>query len=798
MSRRIRWLLYILVALTVLTAGAGVAAYLHLQRSLPATSGRIELNTLESPVTVIRDEHGIPTIRAESLSDAYTALGFVHAQDRLWQMDLMRRAAAGRLAELIGEPVLGIDKFMRVMGFEETVSAQVNALSKETRGALKAYADGVNAFLKRDPVLPLEFQVLRYEPESWKPADSLSWIRLMALQLSGNWREEIEYARVAKNLSEEQREVLYGGAPAEGEPTIETLERAGRSLPLKDLASLLPFDLEPKSASNAWVLGGNHTARGAPILANDPHLALRAPGHWYLARIETPNHTWVGATAPGVPFVILGRNKHVAWGLTTTHSDTQDLFIEKVLPEQPGKYVTPSGPKKFETRTEVIDVAGRDEPVRFEVRATRHGPVLSDTVDGAEKLTRENNRVLALSWPGLSRTDRTLDAIRAVNMAPDVPTALKSFKYVGSPQQNIHLADDAGNIAVAAPGWVPVRPKGNGRVPVPGWSGEYDWQGMIPTDSLPRTVNPPNGRIVNANNKLVPDSYLYMLTHSWPPPYRAARIKDLLESQDDPATMAGSKRIQLDVKSATKEILLPLLIEHGGRTARGRTAVRMLRSWNGEMAVEAPEPLIFVAWVDWLNRAIISDELGSLFGEFERPKPARLRRILQQAPEWCDDVSTEDIEETCGNQVQIALEQALTELAQAYGNDLAEWRWGDAHRATLPHPALSRVPLIGGFFENPIATPGGDETVNRGGAGYSGNGPSERYVHRQGAGLRAIHDMAMPPASSRFMIADGQSGNPLSEHYAGMSGLWSGGRYVKLVGETQETSTILRLTPAAR
>jgi penicillin amidase len=797
MSRRLRWLLISLTAVAGLIALIAASGYVYLRGSLPQTTGRITLPALDDPVRVTRDDRGIATIEAQNLADAYTALGFIHAQDRLFQLELTRRVAQGRLAELVGEPVLSIDTFMRVLGFGARAERQLAQLSQPTRDALASYADGVNAFLDTDPVLPLEFQILRHTPAPWRAEDSLAWLHLMALQLSGNWREEIERARVAEKLAPQRFDVLYGDGASAGAPTIDRIKHA-RGLPLQRLADALPWELQPKSASNAWALNGAETGDGRAILANDPHLGLRAPGYWYLARIETPQRTIVGATAPGVPFTVLGRNRNLAWGLTTTHSDTQDLFIEKLAEGNQDRYVTPNGTRAFDVRTETIEVAGREEPKTLRVRSTRHGPVISDAVDSAETMVAGQDKVIALAWPGIKGRDRTLDAIRGVNMAGDVESALTALDLVGSPQQNVFLADESGRIAVAAPGHVPVRKRGDGTMPRPGWKAAYDWQGLIPLDALPRTVDPASDRIVNANNKLVPADYPYQIAETWPPPFRAERIRRLLDEAGDQPDLDTMAEIQLDVHTPASDILLPELLAHGARTSRGETAIRMLRDWNGHMDREKPEPLIFVAWMDTLNRKLLADELGELFGEFRQPEPRRLLRILKNAPDFCDNVETRDITETCPDQVQIALEQALTDLADAYGNDLESWAWGDAHRAKLPHPALSRIPVLGGVFTNPVATSGGDETVNRGGATYSGESPGERYAHVHGPGLRALHDLSKPPSSSRFMIADGQSGNPLSPHYAGMAEAWRGGRYVKLVGETQEEADVLRLTPVAR
>ena len=390
---------------------------------------------------------------------------------------------------------------------------QMQHLDPDTQAALRAYADGVNAFLGTDPVLPLEFHILGYAPERWTPADSLSWIRLMALQLSGNYREEIVRAGLAERLDAAQIDFLYPDYPDNGATTLAGLE--GLDTMGRQLAALLPPQLEPKSASNAWVLA-RRNGRG-PILANDPHLGLQVPGYWYLTRIETPRRTLVGATAPGMPFHILGRNDAVAWGLTTTHSDTQDLFLEKLDPDDPSRYATPDGWRSFDTRTETIAIEDAEQPVEMTVRTTRHGPVISDTVEAAGTLAGQN-RAVALAWPALTADDGTPDALLAVNRAQSVRAALAAMRDVESPQQNVFLADRAGTIAMIAPARGPIRKAGDGTLPRPGWTGEYDWTGWVPTDRPPQAVNPDGGRLVNGNNRIVDGSYPYLIAAHWPPP----------------------------------------------------------------------------------------------------------------------------------------------------------------------------------------------------------------------------------------------------------------------------------------
>ena len=790
MNRFVKWAL---LALPVILGGAAIVAvvgYFYLRQSLPQTQGTAQVPALSAEVTVSRDDHGIPTIRAESMADAYTALGYLHAQDRLWQMDFMRRTAEGRLSEVAGQGTLGLDRFMRILNLGDLAEAQVQHLDAGTQSALEAYSAGVNAFLDTDPVLPLEFHILDYEPEAWTPQDSLTWLRLMAMQLSGNYREELTRAALSQRLDAAQMRFLYPDGGADQATTLADAA-TGRALGQmeRQLADLLPKHLEPRDASNAWALQ-RQGGQGA-LLANDPHLGLRAPGHWYLARIETPERTLVGATAPGVPFTILGRNRDLAWGLTSTHSDTQDLFIERVDPQDPGRYRTPDGWARFESSTETIQVA-EGEPVELTVRRTRHGPVISDSVQAAETLAGEN-QVVALAWPALRADDTTPDALYRVNAARSVDAALTAMARADAPQQNLFLADSAGNVGLIAAARVPIRKAGDGTLPRPGWTGNYDWTGTIPRDALPRARNPESGRLVNANNRLVGDDYPYLIAAHWPPPWRAERINRLLDQAEGSADIAAMERILLDTRSPKAELLLDELLSYSPENTRQEAAHQLLRGWDRHMNVDEAAPLVFTAWIDNLNRALFEDELAGEYRRFSRPDPRMILGALKRQTAWCDDTGTAQTTEGCGEQVTGALETAIDQLNDRFG-DAEEWRWGAAHVARFPHPMFSRIPVLNGLFTPQVGGPGGDETVNRGGTDY--DAPIEqRYSHVHGPTLRMVHDLAQGPESSVFMLSDGQSGNPLSPHFGGLAEAWRDGEFLKLVGGEQEGTAVLRLTP---
>jgi len=791
--RWLRWLFGAFCVLFVLGLGAGVGGYLWLQGSLPRTEGRAALPGLGAPVEVLRDAHGVVTIRARSEADAYRALGYVHAQDRLAQMDLMRRLGAGRLSEVMGQSTLEADRLMRTLGFYRLAEESQAHLEPETLASVEAYAAGVNAYLADPPgPLPLEFQVLGYRPEPWRPADSLVWGRLIALQLSGNWRSEALRLRLAKRLTPEQIAFLWRPYPADAPTTLGDLAAAGDSgavLP----GEVLPWRWAPKDASNSWVVSGAHTQSGRPILANDVHLALHQPSHWYLVRIETPKLTLAGATAPGVPFLIAGHNGRIAWAFTTTHSDTQDLYLERSPADAPHSYETPDGPEPFQVHEETIEVRG-GEAQTVTVRATRHGPVVSD-LGGGRFAPFPDGETLALAWPGLRADDRTADAIHGINRAGSWDQFRSALRRFHSPQQNLLYADRAGTIGFIAPARVPLRARGDGRFPANGWTDAEEWVGEIPFDELPQSVDPPRGRIVAANNKIVPDDYPYLIAADWPSGHRAQRIEDLLDGAGK-TTLAQHAAWQSDIVSPAAERLTPLLIqavEGEPLSDRAKQARDLLVAWDFRMARDRPEPLIYYAWLRAANEALLADELGPEFNAFQQADADLLAAILDHGTAWCDDIATEPRED-CPGKLAGALETALADLAARFGDNPDGWRWGEAHVARLGHPLLGRIPLLGDLTTRTIETDGGEDTVNRGGLRLAGS-DSRVFEHRHGATFRAVYDLA-DLDRSLFMIAGGQSGNPLSPNYGDLAEAWRDGIYLKLDGKPGEVASRLLLEPS--
>ena len=755
-----RLVLGFVALLLVLTGGL----YLYLQSSLPQTDGQIAVEGLKAAIRIERDPDGIPLLAAQDDDDAAFGLGFAHAQDRLFQMELQRRYAAGRLAEIFGPDAVPVDKQMRVLGLYRAAEAEIPSLSPDVNRAFEAYAAGVNAFLaSRRGALPPEFLLLRFSPEPWREADSLVWGKLIALQLDGNYRGELLRARMARAIPPADMVFLYPEYPKDAPTTLAAMLPIYRRLALGRLYDALPSAVGPHYASNNWVVDGRHSSSGKPLLANDPHLGFGAPGFWYLARLKTPGREIAGSTAAGFPLVVIGHNDHIAWGMTTTTSDVEDLFVEKVDPSDPDRYLTPQGSAPFETRPEKILVRGA-APVDLTVRVTRHGPVLSDALPPG---AADPGYVLALSATFLTPKDRSAEALWYADRATDWPSFRAAWRNFIGPMTNIVYADDSGTIGFIAPGLVPIRGKGEGWMPAPGWTGEYDWQGFIPFDKLPSAVNPPSGRFVSANNKIVPDSYAYFLSRDWDLPNRAERIGALLAAT--PAqSPASSAAIQADTFSLMAEQLVPLMTRITPADEPSRAAVARLKQWDFRMDRDKVEPLLFTAWLREFSHAVLFGRFGDAVAGYWDLKPRVMEAVLTQRPSWCADPKRPETAD-CATRLAESLKAALSELRSAYGDDMATWQWGRAHIAVFENPLLSRISILRAWFGVQISTAGAYDTVNR--------GPSiirdERQPFEQvfGAGLRIITNLAAP-TESRMIITPGQSGNLLSPHFADLLRRW--------------------------
>ncbi len=793
MRRFLRFLAWAAALLAVLLAGA----FLYLRQSLPVLEGELRLGGLGGEVEVLRDRYGIPHIFAANLDDASFALGFVHAQDRLWQMEMSRRIAAGRLSEVVGAGGLETDRFMRTLGVRRAAEANLRVLDGETRRLLDAYAAGVNAFLARNPVLPPEFWLTGVRPEPWTPADSIGWIKMMAWDLGGNWRNELLRMRLARTLPLARIHEFLPPYPGDAPPVIADLKELYGSME-REAIRLARFAPDSEGlGSNNWVVSGARTTSGKPLLANDPHLGLSAPPVWYFAQLSVPGANMIGSSLPGVPGIVLGRNDRIAWGFTNTGPDVQDLYIEKL--DAGGGYVTPEGPRPFQLIDEIIRVKGA-EPEKLRVRVSRHGPVISDVLRGAQDAAPRGH-VIAFSWTALDEDDRSMQAALRLARARDWDGFVAAVRDFQAPQQNMVYADVDGNIGFIAPGRVPHRRPGNdlkGMAPAPGWLEKYDWAGYVPFEELPRSFNPASGAIVTANQRITPPGYPHFISSDWEPPFRADRIQSLLDAtpKHDVRSFA---RIQADVVSLAMREALPRLLATRPRSEGGRRALTLLEKWDGTMAAERAEPLIAWAWWRELTRAVYADELADGFAQNWLARAVFMNGVLSGDPgkaRWCDDVRT-PATETCEEALALSLDAALADLSRRYGSDWSAWRWGTAHVARHEHRPFARQPLLARLFDIRVPSPGDTYTVNVG-RNVMGN-EAEPFANRHAASLRAIYDLS-DLEKSLYIHSGGQSGNVLSEHYRAFSEAWSKNEYIPMRTERKtlvaEPHRRLRLLPA--
>jgi len=787
----------------------------------PAVRGEMVLAGLDAPVRVVRDATGIPHVFAASRRDAFRALGLLHTQDRPWQLEMNRRIVGGRLAEVLGPDALDTDRFVRMLGVRRHAERIFDTLDAETRESLRAYAGGIEegiARLRGRPwQLSPEFLLLGVRPQPWEPADSIGWATMMAWDLSGNHGTELLRLALLERLSPQQVDELLETDPPEPLPDPRPLYGGGglargtAAALAGAIARALPATSLDGLGSNNWVVDGTRSASGKPLLANDPHLALSAPALWYLAHLSAPGLEVIGATLPGLPYVVVGRSDRIAWGFTNTAPDSQDLYLEQVDPADPGRYRTPQGWARFETRRETIRVKGAAD-VELMVRETRHGPVISDVLAPARQTLAAHgldSHVLSFAWTMLGAEDLTVRAGLRLNTATDWPSFLAALRDFRGPQQNVVYADVDGRIGFVAAGTVPIRRADNvlaGRLPAPGWDARYDWIGTIPFEQLPRVEQPPDGVVVTANQRIVSEDYPYRIASEWALPYRSDRIRRRLDAR--PKHDADSfAAIQADVASPAVGEMLPVLLSARARSPLGEQALAMLRDWSAALEPGAPalaadraEPLIAVAWIDRLRREVFIDEVGpQLFAQLERHRVRH--RALQRAmtpggdARWCDDVST-PAQETCDDMLTRSLEATVMELAARHGSDPTRWRFGEAHPAVSSHRPFGRHWLLSRLFD--LRTPAGGDPSSINVARHDPWDAADPLAVHWAASLRAIYDLADPDAS-RFMISSGQSGHRLSPHYGDLARRWSAVQYLPMVTSRErierEAADVLTLVP---
>ncbi len=797
----LRWMIRLVTATLVAGVLGLSVAYWVFSRSLPDYDADWTVPGIGARVDIVRSNADVPHIYGETDHDVFFGLGFAHAQDRLWQMLMVRRTAQGRLSELFGQRTLRIDELMRRLDLYGHARRSVAAQDPETLDMLQAYADGVNAWLSlvADRALGRGApELLLFSPEiaPWRPADSIAVVNMMALQLAGHQETEVLRARTSLMLNDPARlaDILPDppGAPVADLPEYASLfPDLPRYIASADAPRdpLEPWPAEPSlaGASNAWAAAPSRSATGAALLANDPHLDLTAPTIWYLARLQLSSGGVIGATIPGIPTILLGRNEHIGWGMTSSYMDDMDLFVEELNPDNPEEYRTPDGWAEFETRRSIIEIAD-SPPVTVTLRNTENGPVIPGTHWDFGTVTPPGH-VMSMAWTALTDENTSLRTGLELMRATTVEEAMDAGRWFVAPSQNLVVAsrDRIGMQVIGQMPWRLVESETQGRVPSPGWVAENRWQGVTQYSANPTFLDPEGGILGNTNNRMIDRPFPLHVSHSWGDTQRIRRWEHLMQSRQV-HTRDSFIETQLDTVSPTARALLPLVGRElwftgqaaapGTIEARRGEALDLLAAWNGDMNEHLPEPLIYAAWMRALQQRLIADELGPLASAFQRVQPVFIERVYRDidgASDWCD-VQPSSIEETCTDIARMALDDALQSLSEEYGDNISSWRWGDAHEAVHEHQVLGDTSLFGWAVNIRQSTSGGDNTLNRGQTAAAMPNPFQN-VHA--AGYRGVYDFA-DPDSSVFITATGQSGHPLSRYYDNLGELWRRGEYIPM------------------
>lgn len=804
--RILQWVLSILLLIGL----SGVLWYLYCSQTNP--SGKRVIKGLVDPIVIRFDQADIPHIEAKTQADALFALGYLHASERSWQMEMNRRLASGRLSEILGKETVNIDRFIRTLGIKKAAEKQFDKYPTRAKRLLQAYADGVNAGnANLGWALPIEYFLTGSKPRYWSPTDSVAWMLMMAYDLGGNWQKELQRLEMSQYLTTKQIWEVMPSFEPNGEP-VTTMDFANlyrdlavfnpksgvsnsksQNLPATDLTFLnLPGGKEG-IGSNNWALSGKLTETGKPLLANDPHLGLSAPAIWYFAHLDAPGINVIGGTLPGIPAVILGRTENFAWSFTNTNPDVQDSYIEQLDPKNPGMYRGPDGYLPFKVRQEIIDIKG-EAPLTFIVKETRHGPVISDAYARAHQAIDTNRFALALRWTALDTENQSVAGLLDLNRAKDLDSFKETLRKNYAPMQNVVMADIDGNIAYQAAGVAPKRTLRQGLygvAPAIGWEKQYDWSGYVPFESLPASYNPEQGWLATANQRIISTNDPNPLTGDWDLPARYDRIVELIKSKNTHNT-ADMKTIQADTLSLSSLPLMELFKASKSKHPLANQASEISKDFNADMRVDSAAALIFNAWADQLTRNVFS-RLGYIFSQSYGDKNYRgalLGIIKNPESPWCDDPKTQAIE-NCQDSANNALDKALDYLSHAYGNDPKKWAWGNAHVAISEHRPLSKIPLLGKFFNLSTPFPGDSNTINVGRLELLRS--DNPYETLQAPSLRAIYDLS-DLEKSLFIYQSGQSGWVQSPKYRNMLSLWAKNEYLPLQMKPEKSARTLELS----
>ncbi|MGR7911883.1 penicillin acylase family protein [Lysinibacillus capsici] len=760
-----KWLIVIAGIIAALALVAFIGFTWFMNKSKPVIDGELAVTILDQDVTVTRDEKGVPHIFAKTDADLYRAQGYVQAQDRLFQMDLARRQASGRLSEIIGEATINTDKHFRTFSLRDAAEKSLAAYDDESKQVLEWYAEGVNAFIaqaKESNTLSYEFALLGYEPEEWTVVDSLTIGKYMAYDLGGNWNTLAFRHWALQNFDEEKAKELFIKYPENASAIIEANIQNPVAVAGQFSAEMLPNEF---NGSNNWVVSGDKTKSGTPILADDPHLGLSTPSIWYQMHLQSPQQNVSGVIFAGIPGIILGHNDEIAWGVTNVGPDVQDLYIEIPNPDNPTQFRYDGKWEQAEVRDESIKVKD-GETVDFEVVVTRHGPIMTDLAFKDTEPTAQ----FSMQWTALQPTAE-LRAVLGFNKAKtwsDFEKALEDFK---APAQNFVFASKDGTIAYKANGQIPIRKQGEGQLPVPGDSSDYGWEGFIPWDELPTLVNPKEGFIATANNQVIGEDYPYHITDFWAQPYRFERIKEVLEA-NDAITVEDMMALQMDQHNLyAREFLPDLLTSLKEKDQDGKYAeiIAMLEKWDMVDAKESGAPLVFHTLMIKLQEVLFKDQMpedmyGIMYGKFNITDQLLRTAYSGEKSIWIEEQG--GIDET----IYKAFELTIAQLEDQFGKNSSKWQWGDYHQLTFDHTLGSASPILAAYFNAKKVPIGGSKvTVQAADNDLAGNvdhGASWRFVVDVGDLSSAYH-----------IVGPGQSGHVKSDWYQDQVLDWANGDY---------------------
>ena len=791
----------ILFSLTlILIIGYFALKYL-VTKSFPDYSGEMQLAGLHHPVKIYRDNYGVPHIFAQDDHDAFFAQGYVHAQDRLWQMDLARRAGEGRLSEILGTQTIKFDKMLKTVGFRQIAERLENHISPTSKEILQAYSDGVNAcILTQKGKYPVEFDMLNYEPEEWKPVHSLMIARLMAWELNISWHVDVVLGELVEKLGEEKAKEIFPTYPENAPVIVSHSSQGGNIVPLKQLASVHKEFKQffgttgTHIGSNAWAVSPGKSASGYAMLANDPHLGLGLPAKWYEIHLNGGSLNVAGVSLPGAPLVIIGHNNNVAWGFTNVMADDADFYLERTDSLGAGQYMFKGEWKEIESIQDTILVKDSSF-VPIEIKRTHHGPAINEIYPLEEFVSSD---FITMKWTGYEMSDELL-GIYLVNTSRDWKNFLSGVREFTVPGQNFVYADVKGNIGYKPGVRLPKRVHNNPTLPVPGWTGEHEWEGFIPFDDLPLLYNPPEGFIATANNKTT-NSVPYHIANLWEPPSRIQRIREVLQAKKvlEPADF---KQLQNDYYSYFAKDLTPFILAayHGAPHADSRleTVLNYFHNWNFTFTKDDVPTAIFEVFFHHLIKNVYRDEMGEdLFQQYiflaNVPYRVTIKLLSDSSSAWFDDVTTQTIE-TRDNIIRNSLADALQDLTGRFGSDVKEWRWGRLHTLTLRHPFGSINVLESIVNIGPMEIGGSGTTVNNG--EYHLTSPYEMTL---GPSMRQIIDFGNVNGALS-VIPSGQSGQPLHDYYADQVAMWKNGEYHSMPLDesviAQQSKNILYLIP---